>query len=536
MNIFQPKKPDTTIWDVVIIGTGMGGSTVGYELSKSGRKVLFIEKGKFLFGNIDRGSGKLPLDRDDRPDFRLNRGQWPLPLEGKTSFGNIEFYAPLGCGTGGSSNLYAAQLERLSPCDFRPRINYPNVEDTTLPEEWPISYNDLLPYYRRAEKLYRVRGTEDPLNQDPDTEYLLPPIMSERDQDFNEHFIKAGLHPYRAHVASEFEDDCGECGGVLCPKLCKNDAGKICLLPALKNGAKILTECEVMLLKSNDKVIKSVLCKLNNKEINIKGKIFVLAAGSLFSPVLLLKSKSEVWPNGLANTSGQVGRNLMWHVSDFIAARPRKAISISGPKKAISLNDFYFSDGVKLGAFQSIGVPVTWEYVYSFLRSRSQKSPRWQRAIMHPFLLKLISHIAALLFKNTAIFATITEDLPYSENRVIFDQTAKNEMRFNYNYKEELRSRAELFCEKVVSMLKTRYLTFKLTGKNNINYGHCCGTCRFGSDPITSVLDKNNRCHDVENLYVVDSSFFPSSGGTNPSLTIAANAIRVAEVISKRFS
>jgi choline dehydrogenase-like flavoprotein len=538
MNPYEPQEIETTVWDVVVIGTGMGGSTVGFELAKMGKKVLFIEKGKFLFGDVDRGDGKLPLDRDDRPEARLNRGYWPLPLEGSTSFGEIEFFAPLGCGTGGSANLYAAQLERMSPDDFKPRKNHPNVKDTTLPEEWPISYEEFIPFYRRAEKLFRVSGTEDPLNKDPDTEYILPPEMSERDKKFNDHFIKSGLHPYRAHVASEFRVDCGECGGVLCPKLCKNDAGKICLLPALeKHGAKILSECEVIRLNSNSKKVKSVLCHFQNREVNIKGLVIVLAAGSLFSPVLLLKSKSAIWPSGLANTSGEVGRNLMWHVSDFIAARPKRAMSISGPKKALSLNDFYFSDGVKLGAFQSIGVPINWEYVYSFLRSRSQKGPKWQRVIMHPLLLKLIAHTAALLFRGTAIFATIIEDLPYRENRVVFDATAKNEMRFKYCYNEELRIRANLFYNKMKSILKTKFLTFKLTGKNNINFGHSCGTCRFGHDPEVSVLNKNNRCHEVENLYVVDGSFFPSSGGTNPSLTIAANnAIRVAEVIMNKLS
>jgi choline dehydrogenase-like flavoprotein len=275
--------------------------------------------------------------------------------------------------------------------------------------------------------LFRVRGTEDPLNQDPHSEYIAPPEMSERDKDIYEHFNKAGLHPYRAHIGSEFGLDCGECGGVLCPKFCKNDPGKTCFLPALeKHDAKILTECEVIRLSSDDKAVKNVVCIHNSKEIELKGKVIVLAAGSLFSPVLLLKSKSEIWPNGLANTSDDVGRNLMWHVSDFIAARPKKALSVEGPKKAISLNDFYISEGVKLGTFQSIGVPVNWEYVYSFLRSRSQKSSKWQRVIMHPFLLKFVAHTAAMVFRGTAIFATIIEDLPYRENRVIFDPAAKN--------------------------------------------------------------------------------------------------------------
>ena len=534
---YAPENLETTPWDVIVIGTGMGGSTVGYELARAGRRVLFLEKGKFLLDQKDRGDGSRLMAQNERPESRLKRGNWPLPLEGETSFGQTEFFAPLGSGTGGSANLFAAQMERMSPADFTPRAYHPGAKDSTLPDEWPVSYSDFTKYYRRAENLYRVRGTLDPLNPDKESILSEPPTLSERDQDLFDSFSACGLHPYRAHVACEFLPGCEECGGVLCPRECKNDAARICLIPALNEyGAKLLTECEVLQLEADEVSVNGIKCRQNGREFTLRGRIVVLAAGALFSPIILLKSTSTNWPNGLANRSGHVGRNLMWHASDFIAVRPRKARALIGPKKALALSDFYISNGVKLGTFQSVGVPVNQEYVFSFFRSRLQKAPKWQQAIVPPLFLKFIARAAAFYFRSTAVFAAITEDLPYFENRVYVDANAKNGMRFSYRYPEELRTRSVLFRRKIKAALRPRYRTIVLTGKNNLNFGHACGTCRFGNDPATSVLNPENRAHDVQNLYVCDASFFPSSGGTNPSLTIAANAIRVAEAIHSQLA
>ena len=532
-HLFDPDMTEDTLWDVIVVGTGMGGATTGYELARNGKRVLFIEKGKFLLGQADRGSGARSIEISEDVESRLSRGCWPLPIQGITSFGESEFFAPLGSGTGGSTSLYAAQLERMSPIDFEPRGNYPNITDSTLPEKWPIAYQDFVSYYRQAEVLYRVRGTNDPLNDDVDAELLEPPPLSERDHSLYDSLRELNLNPYRAHVACEFVPNCEECGGVLCPRQCKNDAGRICLMPALNEyGAKILTDCEVLRFEADSNSIKSVVCKLNGSEITLKAKIIVLAAGSLFSPILLLNSKSALWPDGLANSSGYVGRNLMWHATDFIALRPKRFLPSEGPKKALALNDFYFLDGIKLGTFQSVGVPVSWLYVFSYLLSKFQKAPKWQRVFAHPFVLRIVAHVAAFYFKSTSVFAAITEDLPYLENRVIAAPETKSGMRFEYKYTTDLEVRSAIFRKKISIALKSKYKTIRLSGKNNINFGHACGTCRFGTDPTKSVLNEKNRAHDLNNLYITDASFFPSSGGTNPSLTIAANAIRVAEEIN----
>jgi choline dehydrogenase-like flavoprotein len=194
------------------------------------------------------------------------------------------------------------------------------------------------------------------------------------------------------------------------------------------------------------------------------------------------------------------------------------------------VNDFYFSDGKKLGTLQSVGLPVTRQWLLSSMRAGPRRDPCLWRQLSRPFL-GLVAPLAAIPFRAAAVFATIVEDLPYYDNRIWSDASANSGMRFHYRYPDELRERNCLLRGRIADTLKSRHRMAVLTGENNLNYGHVCGTCRFGDDPASSVLDRNNRAHDLANLYVVDASFFPSSGGTNPALTIAANALRVADAI-----
>lgn len=529
----EPGDPEGSLWDAVVIGAGMGGGTIGHALARRGRRVLFLEKGRFLQRDPAAERGDL-ASSDDAPDARLRRGRWPLPIRGVTSFGEVEFFAPLGCGAGGSSTLYAAALERLFPCDFQPRTNHPDVTDSTLPEAWPITYEELEPYYQEAEDLFRVRGTPDPLHPGPGRPLLEPPPLSERDVRLYELFLRAGLHPYRVHVGCEYVPGCDGCGGVLCLRDCKNDAARVGVLPAVeKFGARLLARCEVSSLEADASAVRRVHCEWNGRRLAIPARVVVLAAGALMTPILLLASKSADWPEGLANRSGLVGRNLMLHAADFVAIRPDRGGSTVGPHKALALNDFYLDGGVKLGTLQSVGLPVEAGIVLGYLRSEADRDPRWWRKLTRP-LLRGVAYAAAFYFRNATVFSSIVEDLPYRENRVLSDPHAPNRMRFEYRYPAELRERNRLLRRRLGEALGRRRIVV-LSGDNNLNYGHSCGTCRFGDDPASSVLDASNRAHDVDNLYVVDASFFPSSGGTNPSLTIAANALRVAEIIHRRL-
>jgi choline dehydrogenase-like flavoprotein len=543
-NPHAPEDAEALEWDVAVIGTGMGGATSGLELARLGYRVLFIEKGLYLHGASSADADRArPGGWSESPSERLRAGHWPLRLHGRTSFGEIEFFAPLGCGAGGSTMLYAAGLERFAPSDFRPRSNFPDIADSTLPEEWPVGYDELRPFYERAEALYRVRGTPDPLERGGEPVLLPPPPLSERDQHLLASFQRLGLHPYRVHVGCEFVDGCTGCAAGPCAYACKSDAGRICLTPALeKFGARLLSQCEALALEADERRALGIRCRWKGKNLLVRSKIIVLAAGAYMTPALLLKSRSEHWPSGLANRSGLVGRNLMFHVSDYFAVAPLRRLPSDGPQKSLALNDFYHSAGEKLGTFQAVGGALELGQIMQYIRDAAERErtwwkklagprPLWWRKVSSPVVRLAALALSRLLnYGSAAVWANIVEDLPYHDNRIIADSQASNGMRFEYRYPEELRRRVQSFRRRLAEALRP-HRVLVLTGENNLNFGHVCGTCRFGRNPETSVLNKDNRAHDLANLYIVDASFFPSSGGTNPGLTIAANALRVAATI-----
>ena len=416
---------------------------------------------------------------------------------------------------------------------LRTKQHHPHASDATLPEAWPYSYAELAPYYRHAEALYEVCGTPDPLNPDPEARYIVPPAMSERDEFLFEAMKSRGMHPYRAHVGCRYLPGCMNCVARLCPRACKTDAARVALLPALEQyGASLLTEAEVLRLEASAERVKGVVVRHRGVEGTVRGKVVVLAAGALMTPALLLRSTSAAWPTGLANHNDLVGRNLMMHTSDFIALRPPKMLDPNGPTKAISVNDFYMRDGRKLGTFQSVGMPVNQGSIDAYLKAKIDKDPNSLFSLGGTFGRKVASKVGAVLFRQANIFASIIEDLPYLHNRVVLDERNPNGMRFEYTYPNELKERNALFRSEIDRWLSPKMSTLLLGGDNNLNFGHVSGTVRAGVDPKMSVVDVWQRAHDLENLYVADASVFPSSGGVNPSLTIAATALRAADGIA----
>lgn len=524
----------STNWDVVVIGAGMGGAVSGYELAKAGKKVLFLEKGIKPSNAIsDTSIGPNLLEN---PIDRIHSGQWPDKVFRAASGKNADsFFLPLGCGPGGSTKLYASQLERFYPVDFEPPLMSMNNEGGNfLVDGWPIKYYDFVEFYRKAEKLFSVSGTQDPLNFDQEILLQQPPKIGVRDEKIFQALKERGLHPYRAHLACSFVEGCDGCGGKICPKKCKNDAQKIALEPALRlRNVGILYDCLVDKLNYQNGAILSLNCTIKGSSYKIKAKKFILSAGALNSPLILFRSNDNFPNDALANSSGMVGRNLMWHASDFFAIKPLWGNNFpTFARKAFSINDYYVHKGLKLGTIQSAGVPVDFNYVYSYLFNRIQKFPKPYSKIFPKIFLKFSADMAVRYFKNSSVFATIVEDFPYFDNRIIYDKNDPYKIMFNYNYTKDLRIRSEELYKNIKSIMGAEFRIIKLSRGVNINYGHACGTLRFGSDPKTSVLNYFNRAHDVSNLYILDSSFFPTSGGTNPSLTVAANALRVAEYLN----
>lgn len=529
------REVDGITWDVIVVGTGMGGGMLGFSLARSGRKVLFVEKGRATFpetsGIIRSSEPEVaePLASRSVEAYRdaLSRaGRAIDEIEYASGRSARRFLPYLGSGTGGSSALYGMVCERFFVRDFTPRQDFRNPGDSTVPEAWPISYDHMAPWYAAAEKLLGVRGQPDPLRPEAG-EVNLPaaPPFSTDNQPLVDYLERQGLHPYHLPMACDYTDGCATCQGYLCPQACKNDAARNALLPALtEHGARLLTECRVVRLEADSAQVRQVICKHPSGMLGLKAKVVVLAAGALMTPVLLLNSRSDDWPRGLANGSDLVGRNLMRHLIDWVEIWPQRDWKIRGPNKEIGFNDFYFWDGQKYGTVQSAGAVPPMEVLTNH--------PGWQSKplrMIAPALRPIYQHF----FHSGHLLALIMEDLPYLDNRVVPSPNDGQRPRIEYRFHASEIERRAVFLRQVKQVFEPfRKITLR-GATNNAAVAHVCGTCRFGEDPKTSVLDPNNKAHGVDNLYVVDGSFFPSSTGLNPSLTIAANALRVGAHIDR---
>lgn len=532
-------------WDAIVIGTGIGGATLGHALVRQGWRVLFCEKGRSAAATREgRGDYAESAFPGPNPAADLRRaclaraGRWSDAIEDDARANGKPFVPFIGAGAGGSSAIYGMAMERLSPTDFSPRRHFPEADASTLPEAWPLSYEELAPHYAAAERLYRLRGSPDPLRP-PGEERALrdPPPLSAQGSELFDRLLRKGLHPYRMPMACEFVQGCRGCQGYLCPEACKNDSERICLQPAIDTGrAQLIDECEVLRLDATHGSVRAAVCNWKGRAVRLQAPVVVLAAGALATPGILLASASAEWPAGLANASGRVGRNLMRHFNDLYATFPPAVegrAGIDNRRKEIAFNDFYATGGSKLGTVQSFGrlppADVLLQSVHDDLRlgRAAWSAPLFD--LLRPALRPLLRRIVA----RSAVLATIVEDLPYADNRVMLagdpPSLAQPRLKIHYRIPPAAQARIRQMRELMRDALKPmRYLSI-LQAENNRMLAHACGTCRFGVDPSDSVLDRNNRAHGLDNLYVVDSSFFPSSGGTNPSLTIAANALRVAE-------
>ncbi len=473
------------IWDVIVVGTGMGGATLGHALAKAGRTVLFVEAGQKSIGStfVEATPGYGELSEVERSNVLMRGGRVCEPVDdGEGDEGVVPF---MGLGTGGSSALYGMALERFFPQDF---------------DRWPVSYQEMLPWYEAAERLYRIRGTVDPLRQESVPDLLPPPALSKSNSIVFSKVSGQGLHPYRLHLGCERLDGCQICQGHVCPRQCKNDSRRICLEPALRlENAQMVTESPARSLEMNGRRVTHVV----TPTARLAGRVIVLAAGALVTPGLMPAS---------ANRSGCVGRYYMRHAIDLFALRKAPLFASGSDSKEMSFNDFYQVDEDLLGNVQSFGPlpPV------GYLLDRPGR--RWYSRLGDP--------VTRLLWKRamrTPVLAAILQDDPREENHVCGRQIHHRLGDDDLRRQKRLR---QLMMDALRPLGAMRMYS---RHKDRAGLAHSCGTCRFGHDPGTSALDSLNRAHDIDNLYVVDASFFPTSGGVGPALTVAANALRVAE-------
>ncbi|HEX5614826.1 MAG TPA: GMC family oxidoreductase [Acidimicrobiia bacterium] len=505
-------------YDVIVIGSGAGGGTLTHALAPTGKRILLLERG-----------GWYPRERDNW-DSRVvwgdlkyrNAGLW-VDQNGREFNPKQHYYV------GGNTKVYGAVLFRFRERDFAAVRHVDGVSPA-----WPLSYDDFEPWYTKAEQLYSVHGERgaDPLDPPASAPYPWPAVSHEPRIEELAHDLKgAGLHPFPLPLGIMLDEArperspcirCATCDGFACLVNAKADAQVVCVEPALRYpNVSLLTEARVTRLRTSDDgtTVTSVVVERDGEMQEFSADIVVVAAGAINSAGLLLASANERHPRGLANGSGVVGQHLMLHNNSSLIAIS-KTPNPTVFEKTLGINDFYYGDGdwdFPLGAMQMLG--------------RSD-----------PFTISLDAPDAddpADLASRSLDFWLTTEDLPRPTNRV--ELGPNGQLRLVYT-PTNLEAHDRLIA-KFRSFLDAMRCEDEVIGKHSYLGGrlgisgvaHQNGTVRFGHDPASSALDVNCRAHEVDNLYVTDASFFVSSSAVNPTLTIIANALRVADHLCQRL-
>jgi choline dehydrogenase-like flavoprotein len=513
-------------YDVVVVGTGAGGGTLAHRLAPSGKRILLLERGDWL--------PREPQNWLAQDVFVENRYVSPetwYDAKGKPFQPQVHYFV------GGATKLYGAALYRLRKEDFGELRHHDGISPA-----WPIAYDELEPYYSQAEQLYQVHGArgEDPTEPDASADYPHPAVSHEpRIQQLSDDLAAAGYRPFHAPCGILLDESnppystcvrCANCDGFPCVLHAKSDAEVIAVRPALEHSnLTLLRNAKAVRLETNEPgtAVTEVVVERDGAEERFAGDVVVVACGAANSARLLLESATDRHPNGLANGSGQVGRNFMFHDSQAVLALSREE-NPTVYQKTLGLNDFYFgADDFEfpLGNVQMVGKSQA-PMFRGEKPVETRLAPQWS-----------LERIA----RHAIDFWLSTEDLPSPDNRVSVDRDG----RLTLSYEETNKEARKRLYEKVKSVvgeldMNPGHLVHRFAYmKNEIPVAGCAhqaGTCRFGSDPADSVLNTDCRAHEVDNLYVVDTSFFPSIGAVNPALTAMANALRVGDHLLARLA
>jgi len=509
-------------YDVIIIGTGAGGGTLAHRLASTGKKILLLERGDFL-----------PRERENwSPRQVVSEGRYDCP-ETWTDGGGEEFRPGTHYFVGGNTKFYGAALFRLRERDFEELKHHGGVSPA-----WPLAYADFEPYYGQAEQLYGVHGNrgEDPTEPWASAPFPHPAVSHEpRIQRLHDDLTRIGQRPFHVPVGVALDEQqprksacirCGTCDGFPCLVNAKADADVLCVRPALERGnVAIHTRTRVVRLETDaaGRSVSRVVAERDGERIEYVADVVVVACGAINSAALLLRSASERHPHGLGNGSGLVGRNYMCHLNTMLIALSKQA-NPTQFHKTFALTDFYFGADdfpYPLGLIQLMGKA----HAEVLAVGAPPGSPR--------------SLLRALSARGIPFWLT-SEDLPDPENRVGLDANGNVRLHYAPNNLEG----HERLSGKVKQLLARAGMSMKHLLPANLYVGgripiagvaHQCGTTKFGRDPKTSVLDLDCRSHELDNLYVVDGGFFPSSAAVNPALTIVANALRVGDRLAERL-
>jgi choline dehydrogenase-like flavoprotein len=506
-------------YDVIVIGSGAGGGTLTYALAQTGKRILLVERGGWYPRERDNWNSRVVWG-----DLKYrNAGRW-TDQDGNTFNPKQHYYV------GGNTKVYGAVLFRMRERDFG---NVHHVDGVS--PEWPLTYEDFEPWYTRAEQLYQVHGARgtDPWEPPASGPYPYPAVSHEARIEQLAHDLKgAGLQPFPLPLGIMLDESapersacirCATCDGFACLVKAKADAQVVCIEPALRYpNVSLMTGARVQRLETSadGRTVQTVVVEREQQREEYSADVVVVSAGAINSAALLLASANDQHPNGIGNSSGLLGRNLMLHNNSSLIAISK----VPNPtifEKTLGINDYYYGDG-------------DWEYPLGAMQMLGRSDA---------FTISLDAPDAddpADLASRSLDFWLTTEDLPRAENHVAVGSDGAIKLAYtptnlaaHDRLLEKFRSLLDAMrCERDV-IDRNSYLGGRL-GISGV--AHQNGTARFGLDPRTSVLDIDCRVHDVDNLYVVDSSFFVSSSAVNPTLTIIANALRVGDHLTQRLA
>ncbi len=520
----------TEHFDVVIIGTGAGGGTIANVLARAGKRILLLERGDFL-----------PREKENWDPEQVFVGGRYISKDTWYDEAGRPFQPQAHYFVGGATKMYGAALYRLRPADFG------EIQHVDGPSPaWPLSYDEFEPWYTEAEWLYQVHGAhgEDPTEGHASRQYPWPAVSNEpRIQRIADDLTAAGYHPFSAPCGVLLDEArrprsvcirCDTCDGFPCLVHAKSDAEVIGVRPILGlDNVTLLTGAEVQTLLTDPagRAVTGVVVERGGMTETYQGDVVVLAAGAANTARILLRSANDTHPAGLANGSDQVGRNYMFHRSNAVVAidsEPNDTVF----QKTLGLNDFYFAgaglDGESrpwpFGNIQMIGKS----------NAAAMRGEEPKLTMLAPTF--SLSEVA----RHAVDFWLTTEDVPKPDNRVTVD----GDGAIHLAYKATNQAEADgLYGELRKIMNHIGIAAHHVLDKNFYmdmsipvaGVAHQAGTCVFGRDPRTSVLDVNCKAHELDNLYVADTSFFPSIGAVNPALTVMANAVRVGNHLLERM-
>ncbi|QIY94175.1 GMC family oxidoreductase [Streptomyces sp. S1D4-11] len=527
---------DAQHYDVIVVGTGAGGGTIAHRLAATGKRILLLERGDYL-----------PRERDNWDSTAVFvKGKYRAPEFWFDKHGN-QFPPEVNYYVGGNTKFYGAALFRLRPEDFGELRHHDGISPA-----WPLSYEELEPYYTQAEHLYLVHGRhgEDPTEGPTSAQYAYPPVQHEpRIQQLSHDLEKQGLHPFHLPIGVNLTQDdrgrathtsacirCDRVDGFPCLVGAKSDAQVICVDPALEHdNVEMVTHADVRRLETDatGRSVTSVVATVGDgggegSTVEFSADIVVVACGAVNSAVLLLRSANDRHPQGLANSSDVVGRHYMRH-NNLALMAVSKEPNDTRFQKTLALHDWYLGSDdweYPLGGIQMLGKSDS-EQIHG-------EAPRWAGAVSPDMPFEVLAH-------HAVDFWLCGEDLPTPDNRVTLDRDGGIHLALdeknNIAGLNHLRHKLQGMLSHL-GMHEHHLLSRSIYLHKGMPIGataHQAGTVRFGRDPADSALDVDCKAHDLDNLYVVDTSFFPSIGAVNPSLTAIANALRVGDRIADRL-